>query len=290
MKKLFLLIITVLWAACAAEPNPEQQGAAMLGEARQLYASGQYATARDTILSLRKRFPMALEARKTAILLMDSVEIQLAEGDTLKQEFYRRKLEQEKTSKLVRIKELEATAGKSRTLTFILRDAKKSIRQLEKSIKECEDKILELIEADKALNKSYQHLDSVKGLGIVNITALIVYTNNFKAFKTSRKMATYWGVAAFRSKSGTSVDKRADVRNLSSSMLKSYLTQAAMHTIAKGGIYHDYYHRKIAEGKTHSIALNNAKNKLLHLAMSLVTHDMDHEANHEFLRTQRVAN
>lgn len=39
---------------------------------------------------------------------------------------YRRKLEQEKTSKLVRIKELEATAGKSKTLTFILRDAKKA--------------------------------------------------------------------------------------------------------------------------------------------------------------------
>ena len=103
-------------------------------------------------------------------------------------------------------------------------------------------------------------------------------------------MATYWGVAAFRSKSGTSVDKRANVRNLSSSMLKSYLTQAAIHTIAKGGIYHDYYQRKIAEGKTHSVALNNAKNKLLHLAMSLVTHDMDYEADHEFLRTQRVAN
>lgn len=203
---------------------------------------------------------------------------------------YRRKLEQEKTSKLVRIKELEATAGKSKTLTFILRDAKKSVRQLEKSIKECEDKILELIKEDEALQKSYDHLDSVKGLGIVNITALIVYTNNFKAFKTSRKMATYWGVAAFRKKSGTSVDKREDVRKLSSSMLKSYLTQAALHTIAKGGIYHDYYQRKIAEGKTHSIAFNNAKNKLLHLAMSLVTHDMDYEANHEFLKTQKASN
>ena len=65
----------------------------MLDEARQLYVSGQYATARDTILSLRKRFPTALEARKAAILLKDSAEIQLAEGDTLKQEFYRRKLE-----------------------------------------------------------------------------------------------------------------------------------------------------------------------------------------------------
>ena len=100
-------------------------------------------------------------------------------------------------------------------------------------------------------------------------------------------MATYWGVASLRSRSGTSVDKRVDVRNLSSSMLKSYLTQAALHTIAKGGIYHDYYERKIREGKTHSIALNNAKNKLLHLAMSLVTNDIDYEENHEFLRTQR---
>ena len=186
-----------------------------------------------------------------------------------------------------RIKELEATAGKSKTLTFILRDAKKSVRQLEKSIKVCEEKIRELMKEDEALQKSYDHLDSVKGLGIVNITALIVYTNNFKAFRTSRKMATYWGVASFRSRSGTSVDKRVDVRNLSSSMLKSYLTQAALHTIAKGGIYHDYYQRKIREGKTHSIALNNTKNKLLHLAMSLVTNDMDYEENHEFLRTQR---
>lgn len=202
---------------------------------------------------------------------------------------YRRKLEQEKTSKLVRIKELEATAGKSKTLTFILRDAKKSVRQLEKSIKECEDKIHELVEGDEALKKSYQHLDSVKGLGIVNITALIVYTNNFKAFKTSRKMATYWGVASFRERSGTSVNKRADVRNLSSSMLKSYLTQAAIHTIAQGGIYYDYYQRKISEGKTHSVALNNAKNKLLHLAMSLVTHDMDYEENHEILRCLTAA-
>ena len=52
------------------------------------------------------------------------------------------------------------------------------------------DKILELVEADEALSKSYQHLDSVKGLGIVNITALIVYTNNYSNifFNTNRSI------------------------------------------------------------------------------------------------------
>ena len=71
-------------------------------------------------------------------------------------------------------------------------------------------------------------------------------------------------------------------------MLKSYITQAAMHTIVKGGIYYEYYQRLISRGKTHSIALNNAKNKLIHLAMSLVANDMDYEENHELLRLQRL--
>lgn len=70
-----------------------EQGTIMLNEARQLYSEGRYAAARDTILSLRKNYPTALEARRQAILLMDSIELQLAEGDSLKQEFFRRKLE-----------------------------------------------------------------------------------------------------------------------------------------------------------------------------------------------------
>lgn len=203
---------------------------------------------------------------------------------------YRRKLEMEKTSKLVRIKELEVTAGRSKALSFIMRDAKKSIRQLEKSIMECEKRIRELINEDESMQRNYEHLDSVKGLGIVNITAFIIFTNNFRSFRTARQMATYWGVVSFRRVSGTSIDKRSDVRKLSNSMLKSYITQAAMHTIVKGGIYYEYYQRLISRGKTHSIALNNAKNKLIHLAMSLVANDMDYEENHELLRLQRMQN
>ena len=201
---------------------------------------------------------------------------------------YRRKLEQEKTSKLVRVKELEATAGKSKTLSFILRDARKSIRQLEKSIQECESKIRELIDTDEAMRRNYNHLDSVKGLGIVNITAFIIFSNNFRSFRTARQMATYWGVVSFRNISGTSVDKRANVSKLSNSMLKEYITQAAMHTIAERGIYHEYYQRLKAKGKGHLVILNNAKNKLIHLATSLVENDMDYEPNHEFLRLQRA--
>ena len=200
---------------------------------------------------------------------------------------YRRKLEQEKTSKKVRVAELKATAVKSKSISFILRDAQKSIRILEKSIKDCEKQILALYDIDEELKKSYDHLTSIRGIGIVNASAMIAYTNNFKNITTSRKLSSYYGIAPFREQSGTSVNKKAMVKCYSNSMLRAYLTQAAENTIRDHGIYHEYYRRLSERGKCHGIALNNVKNKLLHLSVSLIANDMDYEENHEFLRTIR---
>lgn len=200
---------------------------------------------------------------------------------------YRRKLEQEKTSKKVRVSELKATAAKSKSVSFILRDAQKSIRVLEKSIKDCEKQILALYDRDEELKKSYDHLTSIRGIGIVNASAMIAYTNNFKNITTSRKLSSYYGIAPFREQSGTSVNKRAMVKCYSNSMLRAYLTQAAENTIKEHGIYHEYYRRLSERGKCHGIALNNVKNKLLHLSVSLIANDMDYEENHEVLRVIR---
>ena len=202
---------------------------------------------------------------------------------------YRRKLEQEKTSKKVRVAELKAPAVKSKSISFILRDAQKSIRILEKSIKDCEKQILALYDIDEELKKSYDHLTSIRGIGIVNASAMIAYTNNFKNITTSRKLSSYYGIAPFREQSGTSVNKKAMVKCYSNSMLRAYLTQAAENTIRDHGIYHEYYRRLSERGKCHGIALNNVKNKLLHLSVSLIANDMDYEENHEFLRTIRKA-
>ncbi|MBQ8051342.1 MAG: hypothetical protein IJ197_07185 [Bacteroidaceae bacterium] len=93
MKNLFFVLVPLLLCmACSKPLTDEEQGRQMLLEARAHYAGGRYGVARDTILSMRQRFPMALEARTEAILLLDSIELQLAGDDTLKAEFYRRKL------------------------------------------------------------------------------------------------------------------------------------------------------------------------------------------------------
>lgn len=200
---------------------------------------------------------------------------------------YRYKLVQEKTEKTVRMKEMEATAAKSKSMTFILRDASKSIKAIDKSIKECERQILQIYSDNENLKKNYDHINSVSGIGIVNATAFIAYTNNFANFTTANKIASYWNCASFRERSGTSVDKKAYVKCYSSSLLKAYLTQAAECTVKNHGIYHDYYLRLNAAGKPYGVIINNVRNKLIHMVFSLVNNDMDYEENHEFIREKR---
>jgi len=200
---------------------------------------------------------------------------------------YRHKLVQEKTEKTVRMKELEATAPRSKTVSFILRDARKSIRAIDKSIRECEAQLQQVYKQDGELMKSYGHITSVSGIGIINATAFIAYSNNFAAITTPNKMASYWGCAPFRQRSGTSVDRKACVKCYSSSLLKAYLTQAAECTVKPHGIYHDYFLRLTAAGKPYRVIINNVRNKLIHLVVSLVTNNTDYEQEHELLRMKR---
>lgn len=62
--------------SCGDKPqDPEVPAQALLNEARTLMDQKNYAAAKDSILSLRQQYPMALNARKAAILTLDSVEL-----------------------------------------------------------------------------------------------------------------------------------------------------------------------------------------------------------------------
>ena len=73
----------------------------------------------------------------------------------------------------------------------------------------------------------------------------------------------------------------------SNSLLKAYLTQAAECTVKEYGIYRSYFLRMKTAGKPYGVIINNLRNKLIHLAFSLFTNDMDYARDHEFFRTQR---
>lgn len=165
---------------------------------------------------------------------------------------------------------------------FIRRDTNNEIKRLERSIADCEKAMKEAICSNEQLERNYEHVKSIKGFGLVVTVALIVFSGNFQNIPTANKMATYCGVASFRSTSGTTVDSRQDVRNLSNLRLKGVLTMAARTAIRHDEAMTQYYQRKIAQGKQHGVAINNVKNKLIHIAYALVRTDQDYQSGYVF--------
>jgi len=106
MKKLFIIAIATLLVACS-QKTPEERAAIMLKDARYALHHHLWSEARDTILSLRRNYPTAIEARKQAILLLDSIEmnaatdsLRLVTGEewkrlNVKKQFYERKLKED---------------------------------------------------------------------------------------------------------------------------------------------------------------------------------------------------
>ncbi|MCR4921282.1 MAG: hypothetical protein K5945_06185 [Bacteroidaceae bacterium] len=97
------MLLSVL-SACDKQSSVDKAAGRMLGDARFALRYQHYDEARDTIYSMRKRFPTALDARRQGILLLDSIELtaardslQHAEGEEwerlhVKVQFYERKL------------------------------------------------------------------------------------------------------------------------------------------------------------------------------------------------------
>ena len=108
MKKHILFLLSLLLFCACDGDDANQKASRMLADARFALKYGHYSEARDSILALRQKYPTAIEVRRQAILLLDSVEmtaaadsLKNAQGEEwerlhIKQQFFERKLFEDK--------------------------------------------------------------------------------------------------------------------------------------------------------------------------------------------------
>ena len=138
---------------------------------------------------------------------------------------------------------------------------------LTEKVEEIKLEMMELIEKDPELLKTYTFISSVVGIGFVNAVALIAYTNNFKDFTNPRAYACYISVAPFPYTSGTSIKKRTSVSKIGRLELKALLTMAARSAIINDPELNRYFKRKFNGKKgpesNYGQVLNAIKFKLI---------------------------
>ena len=145
-----------------------------------------------------------------------------------------------------------------------------ALQGLKKSKQAIEKRMQELIHSDTELERIFQLVTSIKGVGPVLTTELLIYTQQFTRMTTPKQLACYCGVAPFTHTSGTSIRGRAGTSNFANMQLKSTLHLAAMSSCKNVPDLHAYFLRKVAEGKSKMCVLNAIRNKLLHRILAVV--------------------
>jgi transposase len=171
----------------------------------------------------------------------------------------------------------EDYALKSKRLTCLIKGLEESIHAIEKDIER-------LIDSDEILRGQHELLLSIDGVGPKVAVKMIVETNAFKDFKNGRQFCCHAGVAPFRYDSGDTVRSKNRVSHRADKSIKSLLHMAAMAvaTQKKDGELHEYYIRKVAEGKNKMSVLNAVRAKLVLRMFAVVKFNKFYEQNYAF--------
>lgn len=138
----------------------------------------------------------------------------------------------------------------------------KSILELKENISQIEKEMLLIISSNQQLNKTYQLITSVTGIGPIIAISLIMISENFTKLDTARKAAAFVGVCPYLNESGNKRTK-ARVHHRSDKKMKSLLYLAAKCICMYNKEFKLYKERKMNEGKHYFLVMNNVANKIL---------------------------
>jgi transposase len=179
----------------------------------------------------------------------------------------------------VPIKELKSV-GLVEQYKAIEKASKKSLTTLEKELKAIDKKIQLLIEQDNELAPLYALATSVRCVGFVAATYMLIYTNGFTRFDSSKQFAAYCGIAPFEYSSGTSIRGKTKVHPMANKTMKAILHMCALSSVRHNPEMKAYFARKVGEGKNKMLVLNAVRNKIVGRVFSCVKNQRMYEQDY----------
>jgi transposase len=148
-------------------------------------------------------------------------------------------------------------------------------------IGEIEEHIDRLISSDARLSHQQELRCSIDGVGRQTSLKTIVEANAFRDFDTVRKCCCHAGVAPFKYDSGSSIRSRCKVSHRADKSIKALLHMAALGVATRTKCeLHDYYVRKVAEGKNKMSVLNAVRAKLVYQMFAVIKNNAPYEKIH----------
>jgi len=182
---------------------------------------------------------------------------------------HRDKLVKDKASYQVRLKELQQHLGEDLPAR-VIESTQFIVDVLTEEIKELERDIEELLKTESSLQRNFELIRTIKGVGFVSAVHMLLVTENFTRFREVRKFACYCGVAPFKNESGTSIRGKTRTSHLANKKIKSLLTMAAISAINHQSELKEKYQKKLQQGKAKMVALNMIRFELIERIFAVI--------------------
>lgn len=145
----------------------------------------------------------------------------------------------------------------------LLKYYKQGVDFANKMINKIEGEISKIIKSDQQINRNFQLITSIPGIGPVNGWMTIAFTENFSCFADARKYGAYCGVVPYEYQSGKSIKGKSRVSHMANKQVKADLAMAAKAAVGHDPEMKAYYQRREAMNKHHMGIMNEVKFKLI---------------------------
>ncbi len=159
-----------------------------------------------------------------------------------------------------------------------IRSLKRQLRNLEKEIGLLESEMEALIKANEP--ELYSRIKSIPGLGKKTALLLIVATNGFKDFESSKQLSSYFGLAPHERSSGSSVRGRTRIGKNGHPLIRNHLFLCSFTASRYNPQCKALFDRIVSKGKSKKLALIAVSNKLIKQAYGIAKSGLPYDENY----------
>lgn len=153
-------------------------------------------------------------------------------------------------------------------LKSTLKRKKHLIATLEKQVRQIEQELHELVDADIVLAERVPKICTAKGIGFMTVVSVLAETQCFKLVTSHKQLASYAGYDIVFNDSGLKKGKTS-ISKKGNKFLRNAVFMPALAACRYNPVLKDFYQRLIAKGKNKKLALIAVARKLLLLIYTL---------------------
>lgn len=161
----------------------------------------------------------------------------------------------------------------------LISSLKRQLKSIKKEVKQLEELLEKNVQEE--FKEGVRLLKSIPGIGTKTAISLLVFTDGFQRFQSSKELCSYTGITPIIRESGSSIKARARISKIGNQKLRNLLFLCSFNACKYNKACKALYERIVAKGKSKKLALIAVCNKLLKQAYSIIKSGIPYDQSYK---------